>query len=276
MHLLVLILFQLLFFPGPAWGSVSAGMGPEYFDWRELDAGGKQFLEESGFRYAFRLDWTQDRKDRVFFGYGGKLYLGAVKYDGQTLDTKAPVTTTTDYSGFQNEGNLNLRYSINTAVWLDVTTGLGWDHWNRNIQGQMEDYDIVYVKLGPRLSQKGEEGFWFTIGGKYPLYTFENAHLTDIGFDRNPPLHPGRQLTLYANFGFRFNPQFEIVMDYDAYRFSESPQEAVIWIGHGPRLVQQPESNMWILGLQLVLHFRQRPPDPSLPAIDSSASDSLK
>lgn len=276
MHLLVLIIFQLLFFLSPAWGSVSAGMGPEYFDWRELDADGKQFLEESGFRYAVRLDWTQDRKDRVFFGYEGKLYLGAVKYDGQTLETGVPVTTTTSYSGFQNEGHLNLRSSLNNSLSLDVITGLGWDHWNRNIQGQVEDYDIVYVKLGPRLSQKGEEGIWFTIGGKYPLYTFENAHLTDIGFDQNPPLHPGRQLSLYANCGFRFNPLFEIVIDYDSYRFSESQREAVNWIGHGPRLVRQPESNMWILGLQLVFHLQQRQPDPPLPTIDSSASDGLK
>ena len=274
LRLIVLTLFNTLIFLSPAWGDLSMGIAPERFDWQEF-SGGQTVVHEGGLRYSLRLNWTQDRQDRVFFGYGGKLYLGTVNYDGYNLASGAPATTTTTYSGFQNEGRFTIRFPLSGLFLLDVTTGLGWDHWSRMIESQIEDYDIVYLKMGPRFSQKGEKGLWFAMGGKYPLYTLENAHLTDIGFDRNPPLHPGSQLSLYANLGYRFNPLLEIVIDYDSYRFSESQREAVNWFGR-PAFVYQPASNMEIYGLQLIIHFQPRVQERQSPAIDSSTRDEIK
>ncbi len=269
LRVFIFLILQLLTFFNPVQAALSAGFGPEHFLWREFNPDGSQALEESGFRYALQLHWEQEKPMGFLFGYEGKLYLGTVRYDGMTLGTNpVPVTTDTTYSGLQNEGILVSRKPLNDLFTLDLMTKLGWDHWSRNINpqnsNQLEEYDIIFLKMGPLLQyQRANKRLWFGAGGKFPLYTFENAHintvcyglsLTDPQFsnciDKNPPLHPGQQLSFYANIEYGFNSLWAITLYYDSYRFSKSSYENETQHGF-----YQPESFMDLIGLQGIYHF---------------------
>ena len=257
---LYFIFLGLFFFPSFAYGKVSVGIGPEYFLWREYSPTGQPLLEEAGYRYSLRLHWTENRSDGVLFGYHGKLYGGTVIYNGQTLATPpTPVTTDTFYSGFLSEGELIFRLPLESAGNIDGIVRLGWDHWTRNIKNQnnsqLEDYDILFLKLGSAYGQISEKGLWVGGGIKLPFYTFENAYLNTIGFDQNPALHPGRQLSFYLDIGLRLNSKLEFIGYYDSYRFSESPKENVTQNGAPKGVVFQPKSYMDLIGVQAIYHF---------------------
>ena len=258
LRILSFILLHLFFFINFAHGAVSVGIGPEHFLWREYKRNGSQVLEESGFRGALRLNWEQDRSHGFLFGYSGKLYLGTVNYDGQTWGG-TPVFTDTTYSGFQNEGSFILRQPITGTSIIDIITALGWDHWTRSIRNQnasqVEEYDILYLRLGPLFSFQGKRGPWLGAGGKVPLYTYENGHIDTIGFDQNPILHPGKQLWFYVNLGYWFNSKWEGTLYYDSYRFSESPQENVTQNGVPEGTVYQPQSSMDLIGIRGIYHL---------------------
>ncbi|MFI5305595.1 MAG: hypothetical protein ACHQYP_12475, partial [Nitrospiria bacterium] len=70
-----------------------------------------------------------------------------------------------------------------------------------------------------------------------------------LGFDQNPILHPGKQLSLYLNLGYRLNSRWEGRLYYDSYHFSESPRENVTQGGAPAGYVFQPESIMNLIGL---------------------------
>src|SRR5438067_1221883 len=59
-------------------------------------------------------------------------------------------------------------------------------------------------------------------GIKYPFWTRQDAHLTDIGFNANPHLEPKGTLSLYADVGYRFTRRWSVTGYYDSYRFDES------------------------------------------------------
>jgi hypothetical protein len=138
---------------------------------------------------------------------------------------------------------------------LDFVGTVGLDLWERQLTSvQKEDYSIVFARLGVDYNTRATQG-WFASGGvKKPLATAENAHLDDIGFDQNPILRPGKDPSLYAQVGYRFNPHWSVLGYYDSYRFSQSSPEPVT--SGGTRfLVFQPESKMDLLGVRLVYSF---------------------
>ncbi|MHB8483313.1 MAG: hypothetical protein ACYDBV_11370 [Nitrospiria bacterium] len=267
--IVVFFILLLSFSFNLAQAELSVGVGPEYFLWREFNPNGSQALEESGFRGVAQLHWQQEKPGGVLFGYEGKLYLGTVTYNGQTLvPPYQPVTTDTAYSGIKNEGVIIFRIPYNNPYTLDLMTSLGWDHWSRDINpqnsNQLEEYDILFLKLGPLLQyQRTNKKLSFGAGGKFPLYTYENAHIntvcsnlsvTDPQFsncvNKNPPLHPGQQLSFYANIEYGFNSLWSVKLYYDSYRFSKSSYETETQHGF-----YQPESSMDLIGLQALYHF---------------------
>lgn len=259
---LPLLFFAIVLFysqTGYALVSASAGAGIEHFSWKEFDSTGQQVLEEMGYRAVFRLHLNQVRNDQFLLGYSGKLYGGIVNYNGETQDVPhIPVNTDTRYLGLQNEGLIARRYTLASGLLLDLNAGLGWDFWRRNIRNpfsdsyQIESYSIFYLKAGPGLSYPfgHNQSISIDFGGKLPFYTFENAYLNTLGYDQNPLLHPGLRGSLYLNAGYRINNDFEILAEYDTYRFVQSQQELVSKNGL-LYLVFQPESSMDLIGIQI-------------------------
>lgn len=252
--------FYFVFSFSPAAADFSVGLGPEYFLWREFNSNGLQALEESGIRSDIGVSWKQHADHGFLIGYTGKLYFGQVSYNGQTLfPPYQPVTTNTIYEGIQNEGLLIFRKPIEDLASLDLVTSFGWDHWTRNINpgnsNQLEDYDILYVKIGPVFTFLEGQKPWIGLGIKYPVSTFENAHITDLGFDQNPILHPGREPSFYLSMGCQFIANWEGEVYYDSYRFSESPRENVTSTVFSSGVVYQPQSNMDLFGIRAVYRF---------------------
>ena len=227
--------------------------GVEYFDWHESTT---PSVQETGPLALGGLIWLQDRERGFLFGYRGELYAGSVDYDGADLFTGAPVQSTTQYLGILNEGQLRYRIPAGRSEHVDVMVSLGADVWRRQLSAdQMEDWAVFYARLGVELGpQAGKAGWIASLGLKYPFYTYENAHLTDIGFDQNPTLRPDGNVSGYASFGYRFGSRWSVVGFYDSYRFQQS-NTVQVTSGSAVYNVYQPKSSMDVVGVTVLFSF---------------------
>ena len=234
---------------GAARAEWAVGFGGEHMKWQETT---NPTVKETGLRLALDLTWIQSRQPGFSAGYNGKLVVGNVDYDGALLFTGTPISGETHYRGIANEAQVFYRLARNP---VDFFGALGWDRWTRDLSvAQRETYDVLYARLGVAINSAARAGIIGSLGVKYPLWVRENAHLTDIGFDRNPRLHPGRQLSLYGTAGYRFNPSWDLVAYYDSYRFRQSDVETVTSAA-GTGGMFQPETRMDLVGVKLQLHF---------------------
>ncbi len=246
--------------------AVSAGL--ESFRWEEF-SGGQRLLTETGPRLVvgLTLDHLLQGNQTNPYSAEARVYLGVIDYDGQT-QSGASAKTDVDYFGVSAEvmGGLRLAGSR-----MDLLGGLGVDTWTRDIQdgttangsvarGYREDYFILYGKLGPGfLFQNETRRSYLQFGLKYPLYTYERAYLTSIGFDSDVELAPGKQLSGYAKWQMNWEretdkPRFGLSFYYDSFRFSASASKTVS-AGSALYSVHQPESRMDVLGARLEYYF---------------------
>lgn len=241
----------LLLASGPAAAELGVSIGMEYFRWKEATT---PSVTETGPMLALGLAYTQEKDNGLLFAYRGRAYFGDVDYKGAGLFTGAPISGTTTYTGMSNEGQLRWRAQIpdRPEYYFDYVMAIGWDTWERKLTStQKEDYDIAFVRLGGEVALKEGDGWIFGIGVKYPFYTHEDAHLTDVGFDSNPILKPGRGASIYGNLSFRLNQKFRMTAYYDGYEFRQSQAESVSHPISGPGAVFQPASTMSVIGLKL-------------------------
>lgn len=209
-------------------------------------------MTETGPLLAVGLGYTQEKEAGLLFAYRGRAYIGDVNYDGTGLFTGAPIRGTSRYAGMANEGELRWRTRFKQNYRVDLLFALGLDFWERKLTAvQSEDYEIGYLRLGGEIGIQGGEGWTAGAGVKYPFYTHEDAHLTSIGFDSNPALKPGPDVSLFANLGYRFTDKISVIAYYDGYRFKKSQEEAVNHPFTGPGVVYQPASDLSILGVRL-------------------------
>ncbi|HVY05931.1 MAG TPA: hypothetical protein VHB46_08135 [Burkholderiales bacterium] len=246
-----LSLAAALLLPAIAHAQLVINGGVEYFRWTEETTPEVRETGEVGF---LGLAWTQAKDEGTLFGYRGRIWGGTVDYDGATLFGGMPLQSKTTYEGINNEAQIRYRKSGGASGSLDGLLGIGLDLWRRELSSvQKEDYSIGYVRLGIE-SNTNYKGQWTAgIGVKYPFWTYENAHFDKIGFDSNPILHPGKEVSPYASLGFRFTPKFQTVAYYEGYRFSRSDpvQTNEVANGLGPTSLVQPASNMSIFGIKL-------------------------
>jgi hypothetical protein len=164
------------------------------------------------------------------------------------------VQSTTDYEGVSNELQARWRTPGKPGEGgLDGVFGLGLDVWRRELsQVQKEDYAIGFLRLG--VESGGDfEGKWaVALGFKYPVWTYENAHFDRIGFDSNPILHPGKQLSPYGSLGYYLSENLRLTAYYDGFRFGKSKevQANEIATGLGPTMLFQPSTQMSVYGLK--------------------------
>ena len=221
----------------------------ESFRWRESTT---PSVRESGPRFGIGGGWLPAKDAGWLLGWKGKLYWGSVDYDGALLFSNTPAQGTTRYAGAVNEFLVVYRPADPR---FDFVGSLGLDGWERRLSAnQREDYTVVFARLGAEYSARATQG-WFGGGGiKKPLFTREDAHLRDIGFDQNPILRPGKDPSLYAQFGYRFSPSWSVLAYYDSYRFGRSKAEPVT-SGGANFVVFQPETRMDVLGVRLAYTF---------------------
>ena len=227
--------------------------GVEYFDWKESTT---PQVEETGPRALAGVILLQDRERGLLFGYRGQIYGGQVDYNGAELFTGAPVTGTVQYFGVLNEGQVRYRTPVTPNQHVDGMLAVGGDFWNRQFSAdQKETWFVFYARLGLELGpQAGKAGWVGAIGVKYPFYTYENGHLTDIGFDQNPTLHPGGSWSGYASLGYRIGAHWSVTGFYDSYRFRQSP-DVQATSGGTLYSIYQPQSSMDVYGVTVAYTF---------------------
>lgn len=242
--------------PSLAHAELTLSVAAEYFEWKESIT---PEVKETGPLYALGIAYTQERDAGPLFAYRGKLWGGRVDYEGSTLFSGAPVSDSTDYLGASNELQLRWRNPGKVGSNVDGVFGAGLDTWRRSLSTvQKEDYAIGYLRLGVE-SASSYGGDWsVSLGLKYPFWTYENAHLDEIGFDSNPILHPGKDISPYGSIGYRFTEKLQVVAYYESFRFTKSDDVRAneVALGHGQTTIFQPASSMAIYGLKLEYRLR--------------------
>ena len=249
---LLSIALLCVFLPNDAYAQLTLSAGLEYLQWEEDTS---PAVTEDGLLFALGIGYTQQRDSGFLLGYRGRLWTGVVDYEGSTLFTNQPVTSTTDYLGLTNELQGRWRRALKDNKYRsDILVGLGIDAWRRELSSvQREDYVVAYVRTGLEFDTASRNSWLGGIGVKYPFWVREDAHLTDIGFDSNPELKPDGKISAYAHLGYSFSTRWSIVGYADGYRLSKSDPVTVNEIsnGFGTVTLSQPASDMLFLGVKL-------------------------
>lgn len=215
----------------------------------------------SGWQPRIGIRWDQNKEWGLQLRYRGELYAGSFKYIG-ALQNGTPVQDTIDYSGMVHEVDAAYRPTAESPFGL--LGGVGLDYWQRRFPfggagtassgRQQEDWTTLFLRVGLEAGRRSRPGWFGGAGLKYTLGTRVNAHLSDLGFDQNPELNPGRELSGYAEAGYRLNPHWKATAYYEGYRFSRSPGELATR-GGSTFVVTQPRSTQDDLGIRLEYIF---------------------
>jgi hypothetical protein len=150
----------LLFIAATARAELTVFAGAEYFNWQESAT---PSVEETWPLLAGGLIWIQDKEKGLLFGYRGQVYFGQVNYNGADFFTGAPLTTTVDYFGVLNEGQLRYRFALRGNEHVDAVLAVGADIWRRRFpdSDQKEDWGVIYARLGAEIGPRaGKSGGW--------------------------------------------------------------------------------------------------------------------
>jgi hypothetical protein len=241
----------LLLSPSLACAEFTLNGGVEYFKWDESTT---PQVKETGPVYALGLGYTQERDAGALFAYRGKVWAGTVDYEGATLFGGTPVSSTTGYIGLNNEAQLRWRTPGKVAGNIDGVFGAGLDLWRRKLSPiQKEDYAVGYLRLGVESGSDETSRWTASVGLKYPAWTYENAHFDQIGFDSNPILHPGRDISPFGSLGYRLTPKWQVVGYYDGFRFkrSDTVHANEVATGFGSATLVQPATTLSIFGIRI-------------------------
>jgi hypothetical protein len=255
----ILLTISMLAVISAAQAAWDVGGGLEDYRWTEYPEGFNGTPKETGMRSALFVNWTQEGDQGALFAWRAKLYGGTVNYDTFLISNGTPVSTKTDYGGAASEGQMLYRANLG-AYKLDYLGGLGLDFWRRSIRNtgfnQIEDYAILFMRAGLRLAKsKREAGFHGECGFKYPVSTWEDAHLESMGYTSNPSLSPKGEVSGYAELGYRINARFDVLGYYDSWRFGRSADVMATDTAGNAWLIHQPKSSMEALGIKLLVSF---------------------
>jgi hypothetical protein len=234
--------------------------GIEDFRWREFE-GGSRLLEESGARYSLGIGLESPVSPDSFtvFSAEGKLYFGAVDYDGQACNVLTgvcvPMASETDYNGIMTEASVSRRYPKDQGGAFELFGAVGIDAWTREIKptatatGGSEDWTVFYGRAGAGWRTSA---YALRAGIKLPLAVDE---ATDFGVDLEPKGRASLFLGFTATVHDSSRQTWAINAFYDSYRFAES-DHMLVWTNLGLLEVWQPESHQDVLGLQLTGRWR--------------------
>jgi len=236
---IILLIATSLCLCKPAWArddiSRYISFSIEAARWQEFSQSDNRLLSESGPRLSFTAGWQNLFPDNRFarFNATGRIYAGDLGYDGQTqsINTSSNgiyVSSTSHYSGFN--ADMEALFGLGTQS-TTALLGIGTDLWRRDIDdatdakgnntsGFIEDYQVLYTKLGLQKEINdiyGQSRARFGI--KYPLRINEQAS------GISPELHPGRRASLFASYRLILATQRQTIFEvyYEGLRFSRSP-----------------------------------------------------
>lgn len=243
-------------------------LGSEYFNWSEYE-NGTELVNESGARVFVAFEGVSNPVNTFRAAVFAKGYLSQVGYDGQDQNG-VPQLSVTDYVGFTTElrGQLAVtggNYTRTPRVYLQVAGGT--DIWQRNIQssstagGYVEEYTILFAKLGLFRESGRAPSYTWGIGVKYPFYIHERVMIGD-----GTLVEPVGKLGAYAQLGFQFTDHMAIKAVYEDYNFDASPTSKTPLTNHGVPIdvngdgiasdyIHQPESHQRTLGILLEMRF---------------------
>lgn len=222
--------------------------GVEHFKWEEF-VDGRRLVQESGLRHFVSLETEGEATTGRVVEAKGRLYLGRVDYDGETMGGDQ-VPTDTDYFGFQLEAGLVSHMSNNESLSLggwSLRTAIGLDNWWRDlndtklsdgtpVMGYEEHYTLLYGVAGFQYRHIG--GWGLDIDAKLPFWTNEEAlQLT---------FKPKGRLSLRCGVVKVFNDRWSARLDYDSYDFGKSEPQDIYY---------QPESHQEIIAASVHFHF---------------------
>jgi hypothetical protein len=248
---IAMVLGAAALLPSIARAELTLSGGVDFLYWNETTV---PEVKETGPLYGLGVAYTQNRDAGALFAYRGKLWGGTVNYDGSTLFGGTPVKGTTNYTGLSNELQVRWRKPGKPGGNLDGVLGAGLDVWRRRLTSvQKEDYAIGYLRLGVESGADDSSKWLVSLGLKYPIWTYQNAHFDQIGFDSNPILRPGKEISPFGSLGYRFAPNLQLVGYYDGFRFSRSAtvQANEIATGLGPTTLVQPATTMSVFGIRV-------------------------
>ena len=248
------LLFLFIAFPiGVVMFAVSIGL--ESFEWTEDTAPIE--VEEWGVLLALGLAWTQRKDKGWLLAFRGRADFGDVDFYGARLfSPSVPAEGTTSYLGMSNEAQVRYRWPTRTRGYsFDLLGAVGYDFWERELsQFQQEDFQVAFLRLGVEVNPTGNKGWMFGAGVKYPVWTEEDAHFTDLGYEQNPKLEPGLGVSAYGQVGYRFQRHLALIAYLDGYNFRESDAVFVTQGGTTDAFVQ-PASVQYNVGLRLQYLF---------------------
>jgi hypothetical protein len=253
-QILALLSLAAMFAASPARAQLAVSGAIEYFQWKEFTEPIE--VVEEGPMFVLGLDYTQRKDKGLLFAYRGKVYFADVDYDGALLFAPTvPADGSTTYTGTAHEAQLRYRLAPQRGYSLDVLASAGVDLWERELSDvQQEDYTIAFVRFGLELNATGERGWTFGAGLKFPVWTEEDAHFTDAGFDQNPELQPEAKVMGYGHAGFRFQPNLALIAYVDGFNFAESDSVTVTQGGSTFEFFQ-PASRQYNVGVKLQYLF---------------------
>jgi hypothetical protein len=235
----------------PARADVTLSATTEHFDWSEDTSPFR--VEEDGPRFALGLDVAPRRTTGVRLAYRGKVYAGRVGYDGAHLFAPTiPISGHTVYFGTTQQGQV--RVAIVEPV--DFLGSLDWDLWRRELSAQQtEDYGVLSIRLGAEHRDTDQHPWRFGAGIKVPFWAREDPHLTQLGFDQDPILSPGRSTSPYAEVGRRLSSRWMVSAYWDTFRFTQSQDLTITQRGRQRATFHQPASQLSLIGLSLERDF---------------------
>lgn len=251
-----MVLYVAFAVPGICRAELALNGAVEYLSWKEATT---PQVKETGPLLTLGISYIENRESGALFAYRGKLWGGTVEYDGSTLFGNTPTSGRTTYAGLDNELQARWRRSHAPDAKVDIVLGAGVDAWRRSLSAeQKEDFAIGYLRLGIESSTDDSKRWSVSMGLKYPVWTYEDAHLDDVGFDSNPTLRPGREISPFGSLGYRLAQSLRLIGYYDGFRFSRSApvQTNEVALGVGPVALVQPATTMSVFGLKLEYRLR--------------------
>ena len=226
------------------------------FTWAEYDVNGAELLTESGPHVVIGAKTRAALTEALTVQLKGELFGGNVDYDGQDIQTKMPVVSDANYSGFTGEVDVGLKVIASQRSALEPFAAIGLRWWKREVEdvsfiaGFLEKWSTVYTRLGIRGDHAYAEDFRiFAEGGiKSPLSIKNKVDLTDRGLS-DVTLKPGNKPSYFAEVGVKRKTMMASFY-YEGMRFSRSNAKPI-----PGDLIWQPESEADLFGLRLGVVF---------------------
>jgi hypothetical protein len=268
---LSLFFVSALFSPAFA-GEYSLSLGIDSYTWREIDDDGARLLRESGPLFALIFNYEREYPNHVTLRPAAEIFGGSVDYDGQACDRITlicePARSKTDYFGVKLEGDLGGKIRAANGFSIEPFAGLGLRVWARSLQdgstasglptsGYWEKWVTAYGRAGLRggVDLAVRKQVYAIIGIKLPFYNENTAYLSDIGYNRDLVVHPGRENSFFAEAGFKLD-RFTTALYYDSFRFSKSEFDYAVDERTGSfSLFDQPKTEADIYGVKFGLVF---------------------